>query len=177
MSAGSLKVMRALISVSNKEGIAEFAARLEEMDIKILATEGTAKYLEENRIRVRRLSELTGLKESHQLKTLHPAVYEAIFSGEIGIVVVNLYSFEKEPCIENIDIGGVSLLRAAAKNYKHCLVVSSPESYDEVVANLENGISEQFRLKLACKAFERVAAYDEAITRWFCHQICQQSGF
>jgi len=169
--------MRALISVSNKEGIAKFAARLKELGIEILATEGTAKYLEEEGIKVRRVSELTGLEESHQLKTLHPLVYEAIFSGEIGIVVVNLYPFEKEPCIDNIDIGGVALLRAAAKNYKSCLAVSRPEQYDEVVETLKKGVTEEFRLKLACEAFEYVAAYDKAIAKWFCHQTRQQSEF
>ncbi len=145
--------MRALISVSNKAGIAEFTARLKEVGIEILATEGTARYLEERGIKVRRLSELTGLKETHQLKTLHPAIYEAIFSGEIGIVVVNLYPFEKELCLENIDIGGVTLLRAAAKNYRRCLVVSRPEQYDEVIENLKN-VTEEFRLRLACEAFK-----------------------
>ncbi|AEA47975.1 phosphoribosylaminoimidazolecarboxamide formyltransferase [Archaeoglobus veneficus] len=159
--------MRALISVSNKEGVAEFTAKLEEMGIEIFATEGTARSLEERGVRVRRLSELTGLKETHQLKTLHPAIYEAIFSGEIGMVVVNLYPFEEEPCIENIDIGGVTLLRAAAKNYRRCLAVSKPEQYDDVIKNLKEGLTEEFRLKLASEAFEYVAAYDKAIAEWF----------
>ncbi len=160
--------MRALISVSSKEGVAEFAAKLEEMGIEILATEGTAKHLEERGVKVKRMSELTGLKETHLLKTLHPAVYEAIFSGEIGMVVVDLYPFEENPCIENIDIGGVTLLRAAAKNYRQVLVISSPEQYREVIVNLLKGVTEEFRLKLACKAFERIARYDAAISEWFC---------
>ncbi|AGK60788.1 hypothetical protein Asulf_00776 [Archaeoglobus sulfaticallidus PM70-1] len=160
--------MRALISVSSKESVAEFAAKLEEMGVEIIATEGTASYLESRGVRVKHLSEMTGLRETPELKTLYPAVYEAIFSGEIDMVVVDLYPFEDMPCVENIDVGGVSLLRAASKNYRQVMAISTPEQYEEVVENLVNGVTEEFRLKLACEAFERIARYDMAIARWFC---------
>jgi len=151
------------VSVSDKRGIVEFVRNLE---AEIIATEGTAKYLKENGIKVKNISDITGIKESRNLKTLHTKIYTDIFSGKIDVVVVNLYPFMENPCIENIDIGGVSLLRAAAKNYKKVLVLSSPEQYEEVLSRIDN-LTEDFRLRLAREAFEYTASYDRAIAEWF----------
>lgn len=155
--------MSILISVSDKTGLVDFAGKLEE---KIISTEGTAKFLEENGIEVTRISDLTGIEERRELKTLHHRIYEEMFSGRIGMVVVNLYPFEQEPCLENIDIGGVTLLRAAAKNYKKVLPVCNPERYEEVLKKMNN-LTEEFRQELALETFDYVARYDKAIAEWF----------
>lgn len=155
--------MLILISVSDKTGLVEFTQKLKG---KIISTDGTALFLEENGIEVNRVSDFTGLKESRELKTLHHRIYEGIFFGEIEMVVVNLYPFEQEPSIDNIDIGGVCLLRAAAKNYMRVLPVSNPERYQEVVSKM-NSMTEEFRRELAFETFGYITRYDKAIADWF----------
>ncbi len=153
--------MNALISVSDKTNLIEFAKELTSLGWVIYATEGTANYLESNGIRAKRLSEITGLKESKQIKTLHPAVFERIYSGFFGMVVVNLYEVRE---IDDIDIGGVSLLRASAKNYRKVLPICKPSQYLEVIERLKDGrIDEDFRLRLAIETFEYIIRYDGKI--------------
>ena len=147
----------ALISVSNKDGIVEFAKELVNLGYTIYATDGTAKFLENNGIKVRRLHELTRLEESKTIKMLHPEVFRRIYSGFFDLVVVNLY----DPT--EIDIGGVAVLRACAKNYTKILTVSDVRDYKKVVESLKCGIDERFRLKLAIKAFEYVVDYDKRV--------------
>ena len=148
----------ALISVSNKENLVEFAKKLKDIGYTIYATNGTAKFLESNGVEVKRLSEITKLKESKTVKTLHPEVFERIYNGFFDIVVVNLY----DPT-EEIDIGGVAILRASAKNYKKVLVVCDVDDYDEVIKKIKYGVDEKFKLKLAVKAFEYVIDYDKKV--------------
>ncbi len=105
--------MKVLISSSVKEGIEGPAKQLADMGCEILATKGTAEYLEQRGVEVRRLSEITGISETPELKTLHPKVFEMIFSGEVGLVAVTPYNFDGRR--ESIDVGGIALLRAAAK--------------------------------------------------------------
>ncbi len=144
--------MNVLVSVHDKTGLVEFLRRLP--DPTVYATEGTAKYLEERGIEVRRISEITGLVESRTLKTLHPEVFRRIYSGFFDMVVVNLYEDE-------IDVGGSAILRAAVKNYKIVLPVSNPKRYDEVVEKIrDNRVDEVFRLKLAIEALEHVIERD-----------------
>lgn len=155
--------MAVLISVSDKTGLLGFAGKLKD---EIISTGGTDRFLEEKGIKVTRISDLTGVEERRELKTLHHPIYEGIFSGKIWMVVVNLYPFEQEPGIDNIDIGGVSLLRAAAKNYHKVLPVCSPERYEEVLQMIDN-LTEEFSRELAAETFEYVARYDMAIAEWF----------
>ncbi len=153
--------MNALVSVSDKTDLIEFAIELINLGWTIYATEGTAKYLSSNGIPTKRLSEITGLKESKQIKTLHPAVFERIYSGFFGIVVVNLYEVNE---IGDIDIGGVALLRASAKNYQKVLPICKPSQYQEVIKKLKSGnINEDFRIRLAIEAFEYIVEYDSKI--------------
>ncbi len=161
--------MNALISVSDKTGVAEFAKSLKDLGFEIYATEGTASYLEQKGIDVRRLAEITDIKETRQIKTLHPAVFERIYSGFFSVVVVNLYELND---IEDIDIGGVALLRASAKNYAKTLVVCNPERYPEIVERLKrNEIDEKFRLELALEAFEYVVEYDTKVIKMLRRKI------
>lgn len=186
---------RALISVSDKTGVIEFAKKLTNKGIEILSTGGTAKVLKEAGIKVKDVSDYTSFPEmmNGRVKTLHPKVHGGILAlrdkeehmkqaGENGIemidlVVVNLYPFEKtvekedvteEEAIENIDIGGPSMVRSAAKNYKFVTIVSDPEDYDSVAAEIEkNGeTSLETRRKLARKAFTLTHRYDDAIEHY-----------
>jgi phosphoribosylaminoimidazolecarboxamide formyltransferase/IMP cyclohydrolase len=157
--------MRALISASDKRGLEKFAGKLSEIGFEIIATEGTARYLEERGLKVERISEITGLKESRELKTLHPEIYGLIFKGEIDVVVAIPYNFKEKPRVENIDIGGISLLRAAAKNYDKVFAVSSPSQYEEVIEGIKKG-SKDLRRKLAVEAFRLTSEYDTAIAEW-----------
>ncbi|MEO2082883.1 MAG: bifunctional phosphoribosylaminoimidazolecarboxamide formyltransferase/IMP cyclohydrolase, partial [Desulfurobacteriaceae bacterium] len=154
-----MRPTRALISVSNKEGIVEFARELSSLGVEIISTGGTAKLLRENGIPVKEISELTGFPEimEGRVKTLHPKVHGGILSKrdnlqhkkemeELGIepidlLVVNLYPFKEtvkrgadlEEIVENIDIGGPTMVRAAAKNYKFVAVVTDPEDYEKII--------------------------------------------
>ncbi len=184
---------RALISVSNKRGIAAFARRLHRMGFEIISTGGTAKTLEENRVPVVPISEVTGEPEilGGRVKTLHPRIHGGILAnledpdhvtelvehgiGPIDLVCINLYPFEEtvsggapeKEAIEQIDIGGPAMLRAAAKNFRSVTVVPSPEFYNEVLAELELGeVSLETRRRLALAAFRRTTLYDAAIADW-----------
>ena len=184
---------RAIISVFDKTGIVDFAQKLQkEFGYEIVSTGATAKLLNENGIKTTEVSEITGYQEmlSGKVKTLHPAIHAGILADtqnskeakEIAdkniesfqMVVVNLYPFEKvakeahdeQTLIENIDIGGVALLRAAAKNNKNVTVVSSQNQYDVVLENLKQNsgeTTEDLRKQLALKAFEVTAKYDSII--------------
>jgi len=153
--------MNVLVSVWDKTGIVDFSKKLTEMGWTIYATEGTANHLESNGIPVRRLSEITGLKESKSIKTLHPSIFERIYSGFFEMVVVNLYDVKD---VHDMDIGGVALLRASVKNYKKVLPVCRPSLYREVIDRLDS-IDDDFRLKLAMEAMKYVIDYDREILR------------
>src|SRR5512133_2739299 len=166
---GALKVRRALISVSDKTGVADFARGLDDLGIKIVSTGGTANALREAGIDVTEVSELTGSPEilDGRVKTLHPRLHAALLARRddsrhmatleqegiepIDLVCVNLYPFEKviagrevdpDEAIENIDIGGPTMIRAAAKNHRDVAVVVKPESYDAVLDELESSAGE-----------------------------------
>ncbi len=190
-------ITNALISVSNKAGLEEFARTLSmKYGVKIFATGGTFKFLETLKIPAKKNEELTGMPEmlGGRVKTLHPAVFGGILARRecpedlasltqlnlplFDLVVVNLYPFTEvirkkdvteAECIENIDIGGVALLRAAAKNFSAVTVVSSPDDYALVLAELEQykGIRAATRRALALKAFSLTAEYDYLIYKYF----------
>ena len=194
---GALKVRRALLSVSDKTGLAEFAAGLAKLDVEIISTGGTLKALEEAGVQATPVEEFTGSPEilDGRVKTLHPRLHAALLAVRdnlehaetleregiepIDLVCVNLYPFEQtvagkdvsqSQAIENIDIGGPTMIRAAAKNHRHVAVVVKPESYDAVLAELEESsgeISQSTRHWLANEAFASTARYDAAISRWF----------
>ena len=192
-----LAVRRALISVSDKSGVVEFAQGLQGLGVEVVSTGGTAAALRDGGIDVRTVEELTGAPEilDGRVKTLHPRLHGALLAvrddpehaatlaregiEEIDLVCANLYPFERAAgrrdagdaeVIENIDIGGPALIRAAAKNHRYVAVVVRPESYDAVLAELEEGdgtISAATRHWLANEAFAVTARYDAAISRWF----------
>ncbi len=187
---------RALVSVSDKTGLVEFAkALVEKFGVEIVSTGGTARALTEAGIPVKDVSDVTGFPEimDGRVKTLHPAVHGGILavrgnaeheaameehgSAPIDRVVVNLYPFEEtlvkgadyDTIVENIDIGGPAMIRAAAKNHTSVTVVVDPADYDKVLGDMEQhggGTCAKFRRKLAQKAFARTAAYDAAISNW-----------
>ena len=186
-------IKRALISVSDKTGVLEFAQSLANKGVEILSTGGTAKLLMENDVAVTEVSSYTGFPEmmDGRIKTLHPKIHGGILArrgqdddtmatheiGGIDLVVVNLYPFEatiaKDDCtlpdaIENIDIGGPTMLRAAAKNHNDVVVVVDPSDYANVIEQLENnqGTDYSLRYKLACKTFSHTAKYDAAISNY-----------
>src|ERR1700749_2197583 len=192
-----VQVKRALLSVSDKTGIVEFARGLTELGIEVISTGGTARALMENGIRVRSISELTGFPEimDGRVKTLHPKLYAGLLAVRdneehlqaaaehqvelVDLVCVNLYPFERTAgargateaeVIENIDIGGPTMIRAAAKNYAFAAPIVSPASYDAVLDELRSGdrrLSFVTRESLAAEAFAYTARYDTAIARWF----------
>ena len=192
-----LQIRRALISVSDKSGIVEFAQGLQALGVEIVSTGGTAAALTDGGIAVRTVEELTGTPEilGGRVKTLHPRLHGALLAvrddpehaatladegiEEIDLVCTNLYPFERAMAqrdatdaevIENIDIGGPTMIRAAAKNHRYVAVVVRPESYDAVLAELEEGdgaISPGTRHWLANEAFAVTARYDAAISGWF----------
>ncbi|KAF3977170.1 MAG: bifunctional phosphoribosylaminoimidazolecarboxamide formyltransferase/IMP cyclohydrolase [Methylococcales symbiont of Iophon sp. n. MRB-2018] len=188
------KISRALISVSDKSGIIEFCQKLDQFGVELLSTGGTAKLLAENKITVTEVSDYTGFPEmmDGRIKTLHPKVHGGILGrrgiddevmaangiNAIDLVVVNLYPFEQTianpncdlaTAIENIDIGGPTMIRAAAKNHDNVTVVIDPADYlvilDELTNNAIN-ICQQTRFKLALKSFEHTARYDTAISTY-----------
>jgi phosphoribosylaminoimidazolecarboxamide formyltransferase / IMP cyclohydrolase len=188
------KITRALVSVSDKTGITDFCRELSQLGIEILSTGGTAKLLAENKIAVIEVSDYTGFPEmmDGRVKTLHPKVHGGILGrrgvddavmqengiNPIDLVVVNLYPFEqtvaKPECdlataIENIDIGGPTMIRAAAKNYTDVSVVVDPLDYPSILSELHNNatqISQQTRFQLSLKSFAHTASYDTAISRY-----------
>lgn len=187
-----MRPVRAIVSVYDKTGVAEFAKELSNLGVEIISTGGTAKLLKEKGVPVKEISDLTGFPEimEGRVKTLHPKVHGGILSkrdnkehqktmGNLGIeridmVVVNLYPFKEtvgrgadlEEIVENIDIGGPTMVRAAAKNYRFVAVVTDPEDYSKVVDELKNSgkISLRTRFKLARKAFNLTAHYDALIS-------------
>jgi phosphoribosylaminoimidazolecarboxamide formyltransferase/IMP cyclohydrolase len=182
------RIQRALISVSDKTGLVEFARELRALGIELISTGGTARALREAGLPVTEISDYTGFPEmmDGRVKTLHPKVHGGVLfirgNAEheaaaathgiqpIDLVVVNLYPFEQTPGIENIDIGGPSLLRSAAKNHASVTVVVDPADYPRVLRDLkEHGgdTCEKFRRKLAVKVFETTARYDAAIAEYF----------
>lgn len=190
-----MPIKRALVSVSDKTGIVEFSQKLAEKGVEILSTGGTAKTLRENGITVKDVSDYTGFPEmlDGRVKTLHPKIHGGLLALRdnpehlrvtaendiqmIDLVVVNLYPFEStiqkagvslEEAIENIDIGGPSMLRSAAKNYKFVTVITDPADYEVVLQELENGgnTNLETRAKLAQKVFARTATYDSAIAHY-----------
>jgi phosphoribosylaminoimidazolecarboxamide formyltransferase/IMP cyclohydrolase len=190
------KVKRAIVSVSDKSGVAEFAAELAKRGVELLSTGGTAKLLREAGLTVTDVSSYTGFPEmlDGRVKTLHPKVHGGILGirdnpehvakmKEYGIepvdmVVINLYPFEKtvaDPncsvpdAIEQIDIGGPCMVRAAAKNNRFVSVVVDPADYERVLSDmdsLDGEVSDGLRFELATKAYTRTAEYDTAISTW-----------
>ncbi len=189
-------VRRALLSVSDKSGLVDFARTLaEKYGVEILSTGGTARTLKEAGIPVVDVSEVTGFPEimDGRVKTLHPKIHGGLLAvrgnaeheaameahgiGPIDLLVVNLYPFEEtlasgadyDTCVENIDIGGPAMIRAAAKNHASVAVVVDPADYGKLLGDMEQhggGTCSKFRRKLAQKAFARTAAYDAAISNW-----------
>ena len=185
---------RALVSVTNKDGIVEFCKGLNELDFEIVSTGGTLKKLQEAGINAIAIDDVTGFPEmlDGRVKTLHPMVHGGLLYRRdleshvqtikehgikpIDLVCVNLYEFEKAlragkpmaDMIENIDIGGPSMIRSAAKNYKDVLIVTNPLDYENVLEAIKNGTDDyNFRLNLAYKAFSATGAYDAIISRYF----------
>ena len=190
------QITRALISVSDKTGVLEFARKLAGYNVEILSTGGTAKMLREAGLTVKDVSEFTGFPEmlDGRVKTLHPKVHGGLLGmrsnpehvakmkehgiENIDLVVVNLYPFEatvaKEGCtledaIENIDIGGPTMLRSAAKNWPDVTVIIDPADYEKVLGEMATGegrVSRETNFGLAVKVYQRTAAYDAAISNW-----------
>lgn len=193
-------IKRALISVSDKTGIVEFALALDKMGIEILSTGGTYEYLLNNGVRVVSVASITQFPEilDGRVKTLHPNIHGAILASRddqshiaqleqhnitgIDLVCVNLYPFEstiaKLDCtfndaIENIDIGGPAMIRASSKNHKHVVIVTHPEDYPHIVSELQQhkDIAQKNRLHLAYKAFSHTAHYDSVISQYLGTQL------
>lgn len=186
--------MRSIISVSNKSGVTDFARGLQDLGVEIFSTGGTKKVMEQAGLNIHGISELTGFAEilNGRVKTLHPAVHGGILARRdlpqhltelannnlelIDIIVVNLYPFVEtvrkegvslDEALENIDIGGPSMLRSAAKNFSSVLVIVDPEDYAPVLQKLKDGdIDMKERQRLAQKAFQHVAIYDTAIAEY-----------
>ncbi len=196
---------RALVSVSDKEGVVDFARRLHELGFEILSTGGTASTLQEQEIPVVPVSEVTGEPEilDGRVKTLHPRIHGGILAdledpdhvtqlveqdiAPIDLVCINLYPFEEtvaggaseKEAIEQIDVGGPAMLRAAAKNFRTVTVVPGREFYDEVLRELDNGghVSEETRRRLALAAFRRTTKYDSAISAWLSGRTGEDENF
>jgi phosphoribosylaminoimidazolecarboxamide formyltransferase/IMP cyclohydrolase len=187
------KISTALISVTDKSGIVEFARSLENLGVEILSTGGTARAIRDGGVKVLDISEYTGFPEmmDGRVKTLHPKVHGALLGRrdnqqdtemmrlhgikKIDLIVVNLYQFERtvakegstlEEAVENIDIGGPSMLRSAAKNFKYVTVIIDPADYDKVLEEIrESGDTTlKTRFGLAKKVFNRTWQYDKAIS-------------
>ncbi|HKO55208.1 MAG TPA: bifunctional phosphoribosylaminoimidazolecarboxamide formyltransferase/IMP cyclohydrolase, partial [Thermoanaerobaculia bacterium] len=191
-----MRIERAILSVSDKTGILELARALTARGVEILSTGGTAKHLADAGIPVTPIASWSGAPEilGGRVKTLTPKVFGAILHDRantahlddvqrlgippIDLVVVNLYPFEQtvaregvtiEEAIEQIDVGGPSMLRAAAKNHRHVLPLCDPSLYAPFLRELEaGGISDDFRLRAATAVFEKTAAYDAAIAGFLC---------
>ncbi len=191
------KIKTALISVSDKTGIINLAKGLADLGIKIMSTGGTARSIRDNGIEVTEVSDYTGFPEimNGRVKTLHPKIHGGLLAvrdnenhmkqiadlgiGTIDLVVVNLYPFEKtiskenvsqEEAVENIDIGGPSMIRSAAKNFKHVAVVVNPERYEALLKELNEGncdLSYETRYELVTEAFEHTSQYDKVIFNYF----------
>jgi phosphoribosylaminoimidazolecarboxamide formyltransferase/IMP cyclohydrolase len=196
-SPGAVRVRRALLSVSDKRGIVDFARGLSALGVEVVSTGGTARELTDAGLEIRAVDDLTGFPEvmDGRVKTLHPKLYAGLLAVRdnaehmraaddleiefVDLVCVNLYPFERTAArydvaeseiIENIDIGGPTMIRAAAKNHAFAAVVVKPESYDAVLEELrdtDGRLSMPTRESLAAEAFAYTARYDTAIARWF----------
>ncbi len=199
-----MSIKTALLSVHDKTGIVEFASGLRSLGVGLLSTGGTANLLTQKGITVEQIADYTGFPEilDGRIKSLHPKIHagllyrrenasdretiEKLGIRPIDMVVVNLYPFEKvtahspdiAEALENIDIGGPTMIRGAAKNYQGVAVVTDPSDYPNILSELKNNnshLSERTRLQLMLKAFERTAAYDGAISTFF-HRIAVGNG-
>jgi len=193
-------ISRAILSVSDKTGLVEFARQLEGFGIELVSTGGTARALAEAGLKVRDVSDLTGFPEmmDGRVKTLHPKIHGGLLAVRhnaehvrtmrdhhipaVDLLVVNLYPFEAtvakgasfEDCIENIDIGGPAMIRSAAKNHADVAVIVEPDDYAVLIAELsahQGATSQTLRRRLAAKAYARTAAYDAAISNWFAGEL------
>lgn len=201
-----IKIQRALVSVSDKTGIVDFAQALTKWNVEIISTGGTLKILNEAGIPAKSVSEITGFPEilDGRVKTLHPKIHAGLLAvsdnpahhrqlqehdiESIDLVVVNLYPFEQTvskngisvaDAVEQIDIGGPAMVRAAAKNFKYKAVVVNPKRYPAVIEEMEKldgAISEEFRAELAKEVFERTAQYDAAIASYLTSHISQPTS-
>ena len=193
-------IKRALISVSDKKGIVKFASALNKAGIEIISTGGTFSELKSANIDVEDVSSVTSFPEilDGRVKTLHPKIHGGLLNirnnkehqktineqkiENIDLLVVNLYPFENtiknksdyEICIENIDIGGPAMIRAAAKNHESVGVIVDPDDYDEIINEIENNdlsLTKETLKRLALKAFARTAAYDSTISNWLSNEL------
>ena len=190
------KIQRAVISLSDKTGIVQFARDVQSFGVEILSTGGTAKALRESGLKIMDVSEYTGFPEmlDGRVKTLHPKIHGGLLGIRdnpehvrkmkehgiipIDMVVVNLYPFEAtvakpsctlEEAIENIDIGGPSMLRAAAKNYSYVTVIVDPEDYTHVLEEMRRSggsVSKETNFRLAKKVYQLTSKYDKAISEY-----------
>ena len=202
-----IKINRALISVSDKTNILELAQVLQSLNIEIISTGGTASLLKSNNIEVTDVNDYTGFPEmlDGRVKTLHPKIHGGILAQknnpqhietlkknnipQIDLVIVNLYPFEEtilkpettlELAIENIDIGGPTMIRAAAKNYKSIAVLTNPNDYDNFLNQLKANkgkLDDQYRFKLAQIAFTHTAYYDSVISNYLSQENTQKIKF
>ena len=193
---GNVAIGRALLSVSDKTGLADLGAKLAKAGVELVSTGGTATALRGAGLQVRDVSDVTGFPEmmDGRVKTLHPLIHGGLLAvrddpahaaaldthdiGAIDLVIVNLYPFEetvargadRDTVIENIDIGGPSMVRSAAKNHRYVTIVTDPADYDslyEELAQNDGATTLEFRKRMAAKAFAATAAYDSMISQWF----------
>lgn len=184
---------RAIISVSDKTGVVEFAKALVELGFEIVSTGGTFKTIKEAGVPVRYVTEITGFPEilDGRVKTLNPYVHGGILArrtpdhlaqlekhniGPVDLVAVNLYPFKQtiskpdvtlEDAIENIDIGGPTMVRAAAKNFENVIIVVNPDKYDQIIQKLKKDeVTKDFRMQLSAEAFTHTAEYDTYISTY-----------
>ena len=197
-----MQITRALISLSNKEGVVEFARQLHEAGVEIISTGGTMKAIKEAGIPVTYVSDVTGFPEimDGRVKTLNPYIHGGILAVRdnaehvaqmeehgikgIDLVAVNLYPFKETiakpdvtlaEAIENIDIGGPAMVRASAKNFKFVTIVTNPAKYNEVIAQIKKngGVDDRTRMELAQEAFAHTAAYDTMIQDYLAKQLAK----
>ncbi len=200
----AIKIKRALISVSNKDGVIDFAKELHNFGVEILSTGGTSKLLREHDIPVKDVSEETGFPEimEGRVKTLHPKIHGGLLAVRnndehvkamdnngiqgIELLVVNLYPFSEtvenhadfKTCIENIDIGGPAMIRAASKNHEFVTVITDPQDYKPILEEIkehDGSVTYETRRRLAANAYSLTATYDSNIAGWFAHQIKRET--
>jgi phosphoribosylaminoimidazolecarboxamide formyltransferase/IMP cyclohydrolase len=205
MNKAVVTVKRALISVSRKEGIEDFARALQDLGIEILSTGGTFALLEKAGIKVKEVSGHTGFPEimDGRVKTLHPKIHGGILArrddkahakamqdhdiAPIDMVVINLYPFAEtvaagkdyDTCIENIDIGGPAMIRAAAKNHEYVTIITDPADYERVLGDMhiQKGVTYEIRQLLAAKAYSLTAQYDSHISNWLLGQSAEKDAY